>query len=1708
MSIRLAERLAEARRSLASLEQAVADLERSRQPSMAADEARQRVRVRLQLIEALSAESARFDELRQILGSAPASDLPIVLLPVRLETRYVPSAAGFDFCLRIYPDDLHIDTHEPELLETELRHGRHFWEEVWRAGPDETRRKAAWAQLAQRFDPSRAAWIARATRPANPQDRPTAAIAPDQRLPVTPQFPQPVLHQESWTRAPVVRTLPDRWCAFGYRGGQRVLITFGEPILDELAAGPSPLAGAQVVPDEQLPLDPGMRWLVDFDEAVRVGMAIRVPLSAEDASRGYDELVVVGLRATLDGSAAAARLAALLDAQHYTDGLAFVAHGTPTNNTPNAPSGFRSHDPGFEASYDAEITTPEAPGEALDNASVMAHALGIDTSVLSQIPGAQDHEQADARAMHTALWPATWGYFLDQMLGEAVSSERVSAIRHLFVEHVRGGGPLPALRIGRQPYGVLPALSLDRWTVGDTDPAQSTLLTVLRQLRKRWRAALARVPRVGRADNAESADADLLELLALEPVSSGFQARSVLDRLMFGTPAIDFFPESLPAHVVQRRQAASDALSELGVEGQPRALDFVLLQSAWPLPGPLISRHAHNPSDRLEPNYVRWLNAATLDEIRQETLPPEMLSAGEKPAALFYLALRHATLQTFVEVAHRIVAGETPAGRTRRHDPSLIGVLEDGDASAWAVFDRTTLLLQDARVGNRIHLLTASDHPAAAALDEFRAALNHLSEQPIANLERLLPETMDCCAHRLDAWITALASDSLARIRGARPHGILLGGYGWVQAIKPNLNRHPVPPPPGESGRIVQEAGSGGFVHAPSLGQAATAAVLRSGYLANRGGSAQPFAIDLSSQRVRHAQWLLDGVRQGQSLAALLGYRFERGLHENHPGVELDTFIEAFRKLAPLSEIYRARGEKDAARENANSLDAAAAGKRTQAAAIVEQANQRLQQLKATRATARNKLTAAQRDVTRFEAEIQKILRPSGGFPQPDPDRERRLAALRSALKKAQAQVSSLETQLERIDRDIASAENEQRTAIGRGDQLNADAAALEVEAGLERARGDAAAAREQVLLAERRELLLLPQSAGTATLESIAIENVVDGLTLHKKYRKALEAASAPRWDADTIPFGKFGLPPTSGPEFDAVVKELSLLAESVDGVSDLVTAESIHQTLLGNSMRVGATLDAVAGGEAPPPQLEVIRTPRSGRAVTHRLALILPDSTSAGDMWPTDSNQVRAIAEPRLNAWAAALLGDPRRILCRADYVVDGTVVGAREIALDALALSPLDFLWMADLGRRSGAGVLEQRLRYAALRDRPGSVSADAQVRLNLGRGPSWGADLLSVDEATTLAAALSELIASSRPLDARDIDLPDAGGPPGVDLTELGTRVDRLMAAFEHAHTRLDVLLSESRTASAEQLRSALLPLLYFDLSTVPVEAAREDGAAVRALLDQAASVLAETAERRRQLQKLLEGVDRTRLEENERLNLESARVATVLGKTFRVVPKFTPQNTESLNQAMSELDVRLVGDVLAPLTWLRRIARVRERGAELNDVFTYAQSLGTLGEPDLQVLQLPHVSGDRWTALPFGTDGSPSQATVSVVLHVPPEFPRPLPPDLAGLMVDEWVEVTPESTEHTGIAFQFDAPASRPPQAILLAVSPGDESQWDIETIESIVVETLELAKLRMVTVAQLDDEISQFLPALYFALNVAGDTISTDFRRGAGGQAL
>ncbi len=76
--------------------------------------------------------------------------------------------------MRIYPDKVHLDSHEIELTPDERDWGEHYWQQDWLAGSELAARSKAWDQLATRFGAARAAWIARSLAPTNAAQRPSA----------------------------------------------------------------------------------------------------------------------------------------------------------------------------------------------------------------------------------------------------------------------------------------------------------------------------------------------------------------------------------------------------------------------------------------------------------------------------------------------------------------------------------------------------------------------------------------------------------------------------------------------------------------------------------------------------------------------------------------------------------------------------------------------------------------------------------------------------------------------------------------------------------------------------------------------------------------------------------------------------------------------------------------------------------------------------------------------------------------------------------------------------------------------------------------------------------------------------------------------------------------------------------------------------------------------------------------------------------------------------------------------------------------------------------------------------------------------------------------------------------------------------------------------------------------------------------------------
>lgn len=811
-----------------------------------------------------------------------AADRPIVLLPVRLETRFV----GNDLLLRVYPDDVFADSHEPELTDVEVEDGKQFWEGGW---ADEAAERLAWKALVDAVGAPRAAWIAERTQPANLNQRPGT-------LPV---FPAIARRESAWTTAAEARLLPDRWIITLYRGATERSVT-SSTVREPLALTMSPAADEprSALSDDGLQMDDASRWTVDFEAAVLVGMAVRIPLTPAERAAGFERVVVVGVKSTLAPELVPAALGTLLDSHRYGRGVSVLAQGTQTNNTAGGSAPFPTPDPDARLSFDAARRTLTS----IDNrdGGRLMRAFGLPATAAAHWPGADRRSEDVARAMARALWPATLSYFLDQMMAPVFGPEAIGEAQRFFVDFVRGRGPLAAFRIGNTPYGVLPVSSLARWRAEKPDTAlDNELPKALRQLLPLWTAQVGSVPRVGRTPG--DPDADLLGILGMDASTREVRVRTVLGEdvqwNIFG-----FFGWADPwgAWWDAGQRMAGAVFERLGFpEWEPRIKRANFADTAWPFGNKLVSDDPVAEHDTLSPNYLDWIRTAPVPDLLTEMFPSGWTRT---PRSLLYKLLRHASLLEYHDASYALLVNYGRAEEFDRREHELIGL--PGQASGVNRIKRLAESIPQLTGNQPLHVFLGNPANAAtlrAVLPQqqvvgFREALAALAPLTTAELERLFTETLDVTSHRIDAWITALAAKRLDRMRVTEPVGSHLGAYGWVENLvaRPAAPGAPVAVSPGVAAQ--RQSGNGGFVQAPSLMHAAAAAVLRNAYLSRSGAGQEQFAIDLSSARVRAGRFLLDAVREGQPLGAVLGYQVERGLHDRLQ----DVAIDPLRRVYPL----------------------------------------------------------------------------------------------------------------------------------------------------------------------------------------------------------------------------------------------------------------------------------------------------------------------------------------------------------------------------------------------------------------------------------------------------------------------------------------------------------------------------------------------------------------------------------------------------------------------------------------------------------------------------------------------------------------------------------------------------------------------------------------------------------------------------------------
>jgi hypothetical protein len=557
---------------------------------------------------------------------------------------------------------------------------------------------------------------------------------------------------------------------------------------------------------------------------------------------------------------------------------------------------------------------------------------------------------------------------------------------------------------------------------------------------------------------------------------------------------------------------------------------------------------------------------------------------------------------------------------------------------------------------------------------------------------------------------------------------------------------------------------------------------------------------------------------------------------------------------------------------------------------------------------------------------------------------------------------------------------------------------------------------------------------------------------------------------DADPADVAQKVLPSSADADLTAALSgALDTLHDHLHALADLFTAEAVHQTLLGNSSRAGAALDAASRGGMPPDDYDVLRTPRNGATLTCRIAVLLPPAPAgpfAGG-WPASP---RSTADADCSAMLAALLPPVSRVRLRVSTAAGSTSDVPLPLAAE---LGPLDLVV-------DRPDAVRTRILLALP---PGSTIVN-------GRDPAWSADTIGLDELLTAASHLREVLAA-RPLRSLDLLAPGTTEPTTDerDATDLRQRLSAARSQLQ---------------AAATSVAAALTPL------STPGAPAQPDLSAARTAVASALALgltlsLADPGAR----EDLLVALQSAETELTRRLALQdpaadasvddvAAGLQALLGASQPAVPRLEldADASDALTTGLAAGDSLLATTPELASEWLDDVAGVRvgaqRLAAALQDCEALSAGRGLAGA--LRIAE-PGASASTWSALLGADDLAARAPAYSLVAWTAGPVAAPAGGRLAGLLVDEWVEVAPAQVAATSIAYQAEAPPARAPQAVLLGLVPEVGAGWNVEAVVDLVLEAADLAGLREVDLER-GAWLGRLLPAIFLPDGDATDVIA------------
>jgi hypothetical protein len=1425
-------------------------------------------------------------------------------------------------------------------------------------------------------------------------------------------------------------------------------------------------------------------------------------------------------------------LSELFEHHFYSDkGLSIVPQGTPTNNTEEKRAGFTNVDDPNET-FDLYFKqkpafVAQSEWQVKQDGQWLSEWLGLDESLFQKMLHAGRVDQADAINMNLSLWPGTFGYAMEAMMSPVFPEQVIESTRKFFCLFVSGRGSIPAVRIASQPYGILPAAAFNRlaWmdgrqeripsdrmgSVGNSVNFLEGLHRLLVKMEADWQNLMVpKVPHAG-ADDPLDTHQHLLDILGLHPNSVEFYFRYMQSLQALYSYATLAFPfETVKSGFSKMDFTPSyDLLKDLGYKPDPESPDpFPLLSKLYGLDlnwehKVIIDTVPLSESDLIRSytadnrNYIQVLladAAISMDALRKSE------SLSEVPTALLYKLLKFSLEQGYFETAVRLhqaaqifdtrqaasVRMEKPFvhmewnGETVESKYALLYKKDDRIAAGVSVADHITSLLlniENLKVVSPVHY-------------EQITALDHLKGASTARLERAFVEHLDCCSYRLDAWQQGMLRVQLTMMRNNYPplgghegndqriqpkKGIYIGAFGWLENVHPEKDKVLTPVTVPEDlkvdfpGTYVRDATNAGYIHAPSVNQAVAAAVLRNAFLTNgKSDNNSEFAVNLSSERIRLALTVIEGIQNGQSLAALLGYKFERLLHDQVELVnkKIDTYIYALRKRFPLKADQIA----DTKVENDPSVDPD-----TVPISAIEA-----------------------RNVIHGKNLIEYVRKQTGsnksypfGFPVD------KLPPADGTITKAVDDAVNHIMNIEDAIADLGMAESVYQMCLGNYDRASGVLESYST--------GN---------YPQLPDVIHTPRSGPTLSHKVGIQMTFVPSVPFDALHPRGSAEPSLNQWLGNMLPaMDKIVCHVQYTNRTDGSLKRdllsmQDLNLEPIDllyllGTTSDATLAAIDEHVLHfvYSNKTPALDTAIKIEYVPRPQdttqfalFEVMALVRSLRSLVLESPYLKPNdmhrSSEASRKSEPTITLNKSRAEDLMNGLNATLNGTFTSNVLDVLNALPAEPIPAQKDSIRANVDQYLTnvFTEMEKLRRfglpQSGSGHLYQR--RADMMTAMKAELRDVIDRFKTRRKEYE--DLMAVFD-NNAPDTVEQLQKMEALVSSRYSDL--------SAITEGGVAAKK--GLFDRKLALLEGLLAPSAMtgifALLNQIQGGTADLGDFQLETFDISDSEEE--IVRFVLNDLRPLVQGTfdlgKQRATKAADLLGGLNA--LSSQAQVDVIQQAAQIILGDEFKLAPRYDldTQQAFEVKNAWNSTDLLhyLKNDhtpkFLDPVEdWMHGIARVREKMHHAENCILMREALDLdIDHLTFHPIQLPYKTEKyHWMAMPFPEEASLQEGDILLYTALIP-LAAPAPAYTCGFLADEWSEVIPKRIETTGLTFHYDRPSSEAPQTFLVVLPTQLTGNWQWADLVDAVLHTLDSARLRAVEPHHIDQtNYARYLPAI------------------------